>query len=141
MKKSKPDYVVQNLETGEYDSFLRNYQTSISGPKIEVQDLTPFKRSSISKAQHKFEKRAEEIMKKMESLVLEFQDNDLVWSSEMSFEPHVGTEIYLYQREDEKTFCSMISPREWGNKFIFLGKFTLNSEFIWKREKEGETFS
>lgn len=138
--KNKPDYVVQNLETGQYDSFLRNYQTSISGPKIEVQDLTPFKRSSISKAHHKFEKRAEEIRKEMESLVLEFQDNDLVWSSEMSFEPHAGTEIYLYQRNNEERFCSMISPKEWGRKFIFLGKFVLSSEFIWKRQKDEETF-
>ena len=63
MRKSKPDYVVQNVETGRYDSFLRTYQTSISGPKIETQDLTPFKKSSISKANHRFEKRAEEIRK------------------------------------------------------------------------------
>lgn len=134
MKKSKPDYVVQNTETGKYDSFLKTYQTSISGPKIEVQDLTPFKRSSISKAQHRFEERANEIRKKMEDLVSEFQDNDLVWSSEMSFEPHVGSEIYLYKRESGFNFCSMVSPDEWGNKFDFLGKFKLDSDNIWKRQ-------
>lgn len=134
MKKSKPDYVVQNLETGEYDSFLRNYQTSISGPKIEVQDLTPFKRSSISKAHHRFEERAKEIRKEMETLISQFQDNDLVWSSEMSFEPYVGSEIYVYERETGTNFCSMISPSEWGNKFNFIGKFKLDSDNIWKRQ-------
>ena len=135
MKKSKPDYVVQNTETGKYDSFLKTYQTSISGPKIEVQDLTPFKRSSISKAQHRFEERANEIRKKMEDLVSEFQDNDLVWSSEMSFEPYVGSEIYVYERETGTNFCSMISPSEWGNKFNFIGKFKLDSDNIWKRQE------
>ena len=135
MRKSKPDYVVQNVETGRYDSFLRTYQTSISGPKIETQDLTPFKKSSISKANHRFEKRAEEIRKEMESLVLEFQDNDLVWSSEMSFEPHVGSEVYVYERPEGNTFCSLISPSEWGNKFSPVGKFKLDSDFIWRREK------
>ncbi|MGA1076708.1 MAG: DUF2452 domain-containing protein, partial [Ilumatobacteraceae bacterium] len=35
----------------------------------------------------------------------------------MSFEPHVGSHIYLYQRQNEKTFCSLVSPEEWGNKF------------------------
>jgi hypothetical protein len=135
MKKSKPDYVVQNTETGKYDSFLKTYQTSISGPKIEVQDLTPFKRSSISKAQHRFEERANEIKKKMEDLVSEFQDNDLVWSSEMSFEPYVGSEIYVYERETGTNFCSMISPSEWGNKFNFIGKFKLDSDNIWKRQE------
>ena len=88
--KSKPDYVVQNIETGKYDSFLKTYQTSISGPKIEVQDLTPFKQSSLSKAHHRFEKRAEEIRLKMEDLLKEYQDNELVWKSEMNFEPYMG---------------------------------------------------
>jgi hypothetical protein len=135
MKKNKPDYVVQNEETGKYDSFLKTYQTSISGPKIEVQDLTPFKRSSISKAHHKFEKRAEEIRKRMEDLVIEYQDNDLVWNSEMTFEPHVGTEIYLYRRNSGDLFCSMISPEEWGREDLkFEGSFVLTSEHIWKRQ-------
>ena len=134
MKKNKPDYVVQNEETGKYDAFLRSYQTSISGPKIEVQDLTPFKKSSISKANHRFEKRAEKIKREMESLLREFHDNDLVWSSEMSFEPHTGSRIYLYQRENEKIFCSLISPQEWGNRFSFLGEFILDTDFIWKRQ-------
>jgi hypothetical protein len=133
MKKNKPDYVVQNEETGKYDAFLKAYPTSVSGPKIEIQDLTPFKRSSISKSHHRFETRAEEIRQKMEDLILEYQDNDLIWSSEMSFEPHIGTEIYLYMRGSGDLFCSMISPEEWGKNLEFKGKFTLNSDHIWKR--------
>lgn len=136
MKKNKPDYVVQNTETGKYDSFLKGYQTSISGPKIEVPDLTPFKQSSISKSNHRFEKRAEELRKKMEDLVSEFRDNEMVWSSEMSFEPNPGSTVYLYQRESGSIFSSMISPKEWGSKFTFLGKFSLSSEQIWERQKE-----
>lgn len=132
--KSKPDYVVQNTETGKYDSFLRTYQTSISGPKIEVQDLTPFKQSSLSKANHRFEKRAEEIRLQMENLLREFQDNEMVWTSEMNFEPYAGCEVFLYLKETGQTFCSMISPQEWGNKFDFLGKFRLDSDNIWKKE-------
>ena len=134
--KSKPDYVVQNVETGKYDSFLKTYQTSISGPKIEVQDLTPFKQASLSKAHHRFDKRAEEIRLKMEDLLREFQDNELVWTSEMSFEPYMGCEVFVYQKESGQTFCSMISPREWGNKFSFIGKFRLDSDHIWRRESE-----
>jgi hypothetical protein len=69
----------------------------------------------------------------MEDLILEYQDNDLIWSSEMSFEPHIGTEIYLYMRGSGDLFCSMISPEEWGKNLEFKGKFTLNSDHIWKR--------
>jgi len=131
--KSKPDYVVQNTETGKYDSFLKTYQTSISGPKIEVQDLTPFKQSSLSKAHHRFEEKAEEIRLQMEDLLREFRDNELVWTSEMSFEPYAGCEIYLYQRESGSNFCSMISPDEWNGKFVLIGRFKLDSDNIWKR--------
>lgn len=133
--KSKPDYVVQNVETGQYDSFLRAYQTSISGPKIEVQDLSPLKQSSLSKANHKFQEKADEIRSQMESLMKEFSDNEMVWSSEMSFEPYSGCQIYLYQRDSGTSFCSMISPGEWGNKFILLGKFKLDSDSIWRRQE------
>jgi hypothetical protein len=131
--KSKPDYVVQNVETGKYDSFLKTYQTSISGPRIEVQDLTPFKQSSLSKAHHRFDKRAEEIRLQMDSLLSEYRDNDLVWGSGMSFEPYSGCEIYVYQKESGVNFSSMVSPEEWGNKFTLIGKFRLDSDSIWKR--------
>lgn len=130
--KSKPDYVVQNAETGKYDSFLKTYQTSISGPKIEVQDLTPFKQASLSKAHHRFEKKADEIRREMENLLSEFRDNDLVWTSEMSFEPFMGSEVFVYQKDTGLNFCSMISPDEWGHKFSFVGKFRLDSDHIWR---------
>jgi hypothetical protein len=133
--KNKPDYVVQNVENGKYDSFLRDYQTSVSGPKIEVQDLSPFKQSSLSKANHQFQKKAEEIRSQMEDLIKEFSDNEKIWESEMSFEPYSGCEVYLYQRESGSNFCSMISPSEWGDKFIFLGKFKLDSDSTWRRQK------
>jgi hypothetical protein len=134
MKRNKPDYVVYDPQTGKYDSFLKSYSTSISGPKIEVQDLSPVKQSSIAKANHRFEKRAEEIVSMMESLMEEFKDNEMVWSSEMSFEPYSGCEIYLYRRESGSNFCSMVSPSEWGNRFEFVGKFRLDSDSTWKRQ-------
>lgn len=132
--KNKPDQVVYNLETEKYDSFLKSYSTSISGPKIEVQDLSPIKQSSLAKANHRFEKRAEEIRTQMESLISEFRDNEMVWTSEMSFEPYSGCEVYVYQRKSGENFCSMISPEEWGEKFTSLGKFRLDSDSIWKRQ-------
>lgn len=131
--KNKPDQVVFDLQSEKYDSFLKSYPTSISGPKIEVQDLSPFKQSSLSKANHRFQEKAEEIKRQMESLMEEFRDNEMVWSSEMSFEPYPGCEVYVYQRESGDSFCSMISPQEWGNKFLLLGKFKLDSDNIWKK--------
>jgi hypothetical protein len=72
----------------------------------------------------------------MEDLLTEFQDNELVWTSEMSFEPYMGCEVFVYQKESGQNFCSMISPEEWGNKFSFIGKFRLDSDHIWRRESE-----
>jgi hypothetical protein len=69
----------------------------------------------------------------MDSLLSEYRDNDLVWGSEMSFEPYAGCEIYVYQKESGVNFSSMVSPEEWGNKFTLIGKFRLDSDSIWKR--------
>ena len=33
----------------------------------------------------------------------------------------------------EKTFASIISPEEWGNKFECLGRFKLDTDYSWKR--------
>jgi len=131
--ENKPDSVVFNKETQQYDAFLKDYGVSVGGPKIESVDLTPFKKSTLTKASHHFTKRANEIFQQMEYLRNEYSDNKTIWESDMSFEPYCGCEIWVYSRENGTTFSSILSPSEWGNKHQTLGNFTLGSDFIWKR--------
>jgi len=131
--KKLPDSVVFNQETGKYDSFSKEYPVSLSSPKIEVPDISLFRSGAVTKANKKFQKRAEEIREQIKSLMDEFMDNEMIWSVGISFEPTVGTEIYLYEKQNGERFSSLISPEEWNGKFKFIGNFKLDSDFSWRR--------
>lgn len=135
-KKKLPDNIVFNGDIEKYDAFLKPYATSVSSPKIDVSGLALFKQRAAIHSNHKFGKRAEEIKEQISDLLQEFEDNDLVWNSNMSFEAHIGTEIYLYENSKGETFASLISPNEWNNKFRYFGHFKLDTDFSWKRIKE-----
>lgn len=132
-KKKTPDSVVYNQESQRYDSFLKEYPTSLSSPRIDVSEISLFKQRAFTHANHKFTKRAEEIKQQIDILLREFEDNDLVWSSNIGFEPQIGSEIYLYENKSGKRFASLISPDEWKNDFKYFGNFKLDTDFSWKR--------
>ena len=131
--KKKPDSVVFDPDKNLYDSFLKPYATSVSGPRIDVPEVALFKSNSLAKANHKFSKRAEEIKEQIQSLVEEFADNQMIWESRMSFEPYAGIIIHVYQKEDGEKFVSLISPEQWNNKYSCFGSFKLDTDFSWKR--------
>lgn len=132
-RKKIPDSIVFNQETNEYDSFSKKYSVSVSGPKIDVPDVALFKSSALIKANNKFQRRAEEIKEQIKILMDEFSDNEMIWSANISFDPNIGTEIYLYEKQNGEKFSSLISPDEWNNRFSFLGHFKLDSDFSWRR--------
>lgn len=135
-KKKLPDHIVYDEKTEKYDAFLKPYATSVSSPRIDVSGLALFKQRAAIHSNHKFGKRAEEIKEQISDLLREFEDNELIWSSSMSFEAHIGTEIYLYENDKGEKFVSLISPTEWGNKFEYFGHFKLDTDFSWKRIKD-----
>ena len=69
----------------------------------------------------------------IQSLMDEFVDNQIIWESQMSFEPYVGIEVYVYNRNSSEKFVSLISPEQWNNKFDCFGKFKLDTDFSWRR--------
>lgn len=135
-KKKLPDHIVYDEKTEKYDAFLKPYATSVSSPRIDVSGLSLFKQRAAIHSNHKFGKRAEEIKEQITDLLREFEDNELIWNSSMSFEAHIGTEIYLYENDRGEKFVSLISPSEWGNKFEYFGHFKLDTDFSWKRIKD-----
>lgn len=140
-KKKIPDNIVYNEDDKRYDAFLKPYATSVSSPKIDVSGLSLFKQRAAIHSNHKFGKRADEIREQISSLLKEFGDNELVWNSSMSFEAHIGTEIYLYENARGEVFASLISPSEWGRKIPYHGHFKLDTDFSWKRIKDSNEHS
>jgi hypothetical protein len=131
--KKKPDSIVFDPDKNLYDSFLKPYSTSVSGPIIELPEVALFKSNSLAKANHKFSKRAEEIKEQIQSLVDEFADNQMIWESKMNFEPYAGIVVYVYEKENFEKFVSLISPEQWKNKFHCFGSFKLDTDFYCRR--------
>ena len=72
-------------------------------------------------------KQVEELKKRKE---LSLQ----IYHAETSFEPLVGSRYFLYKKDDESRFLSMIAPEEWGrseNKRVFLAKVELLADRTW----------
>ena len=75
-----------------------------------------------------------EHLKYSKKLIENFEWNKLVYASDYKFEPEKGKVYFLYQKEDETLFLSLIEPEMWDK--IFIGAFKLDSENKWiKLEK------
>jgi hypothetical protein len=129
MEKEKPDNVSDSPG-------LMAYGTNIGAPSIKPDDVVGWKRSSVERVNRGFMTRFEELRKEYESLVSDFEWNDLVYKSEFSFEPVVGYYYHLYQRDNGVFFLSLIEPSHW--RMNFIGSFRLDSRGKWEKYSEDE---
>ena len=56
--------------------------------------------------------------------------NERIYKAKHNFQPITGQTYYLYEGDDGE-FLSIISPIEWKNRFIFIGKYQLKSDGRW----------
>jgi len=127
----KPDNVVFNTETQKYDASLKPYGTSVGAPIIIPTDTVAWKNRSINKINHKVSAKYLELKSEYENMIQEFEYNKLIFNAKFSFEPIIGEVYHLYQRENNESFLSLISPEQCNFKSI--GSFYLNAGQIWKK--------
>ena len=127
----KPDNVVFNYETQKYDAYLRPYGTSVGAPVITTTDTIAWKNRSINKVNHKIQTRYLELKAEYDDMILEFENNKLIFEAKFTFEPIIGKIYHLYKRKNTETFLSIISPEECN--FDSLGSFYLNADQIWSK--------
>ena len=134
-KKSRyPDQIVWDEENEKFHANILPYATSLSGPKIEVDDIDLFKQKGANKLQKIFKSEFEEIIEKYNKLVDEVNLNDMIYNSIYTFEPVVGNIYHLYYGNNEEKFLSLISPNEWDKEHIVSVK--LNSDLKWVSIKD-----
>jgi len=134
-KKSRyPDQIVWDEENEKFHANILPYATSLSGPKIEVDDIDLFKQKGANKLQKIFKSEFEEIIEKYNKLVDEVNLNDMIYNSIYAFEPVVGNIYHLYYGNNEEKFLSLISPNEWDKEHIVSVK--LNSDLKWVSTKD-----
>ena len=130
-KEKKPDLVVFNEETQQYDAALKPYGTSASSPVIKPLNTATWRNDGVQRVNKQFKSKFEEVRKEYEELIQKFQYNDLVYNSKFSFEPNIGEVYHLYNNRKEESFLSIISPDQCS--FYHLGSFRLNTDKIWEK--------
>ena len=128
MKKKYPDQIVYNEETNKFDANLKSYPTTVGSQKFE-----PIKvdKSDSYKADNYFDSRLKELKEEYQKLVEEYNWTRLVYEAEYSFQPLLGEEYFLYERDNKDLFLSLIKPSEWDKKYV--GSFKLMNNGKWDK--------
>jgi hypothetical protein len=128
MGKVIPDNVVFSDDNG-YNASLLSYPTNVGAPVIHIDNLVSWKSRGISTVNKQFENKFNELKVQYDNLMKEFENNELVYNANFSFEPVIGETYHLYRGDDGYNFLSLISPAEWNKEH--LGTFQLNSDKKW----------
>ena len=129
--EKKPDLVVFNEETQQYDAALKPYGTSASSPVIKALNTATWRNDGVQRVNKQFKSKFDEVRKEYEELMQKFQYNDLVYNSKFNFEPNIGEVYHLYNNRKEESFLSIIAPEQCN--FHHLGSFRLNTDKMWEK--------
>ena len=131
-KKERPDNVVFNSLTQQYDASLKPYPTNIGAPMIKVPDTDIWKNKVAGKINKKVQAKYDELKKDYDAMLEEIKYNQLIFDAKFSFEPVIGEIYHLYHKEEAGyNFLSIIGPDHC--KFNFVGSFYLNADMMWER--------
>ncbi len=131
MNDKKPDQVVYNEEESRYDKALKPYATDVGSPAITTTDTIAWKNTNIHKVNKQVKAKYDELKAEYDLLMEQYEYNNLVYNSKLSFEPIVGEVYHLYRNKKKEPFLSIIAPNECN--FDHLGSFRLNADKMWER--------
>ena len=127
----KPDLVVFDKETQQYDAAMKPYGTSASSPVIKPLNTATWRNDGVDRVNKQFKSKFDELKKEYEAMMEQFEYNDLVYNAKFNFEPIIGEVYYLYNDKNEESFLSIIQPDQCN--FKYLGSFRLNSQKMWEK--------
>ena len=122
--KKVPDSFVE-------DRRLKSYPTEIGSQKFSPDDIQLFKIEKTSKLKHHFSSKFSELQSEYKKLIEEININERLYLAKHSFEPIPGKSYHLYIKENGEEFLSLISPKEWGDRFEYVGTFEFFSDGRW----------
>jgi hypothetical protein len=128
MESKKPDNIVYS-ETEGYNANILPYATSVGAPAIRIDDLVSWKSRGITSVNKELAGKFEDLKAQYQSLVEEYEWNELVYTAKFAFEPVIGEIYHLYVGKDGSNFLSLIGPLEWNREHI--ATFKMNSDKKW----------
>ena len=131
MAQKKPDLVVWDETKGYYAKEL-TYGSNQGAPAIKVDDVIGWRAREVANVNHQLEAEYDKIKTQFEKLIVDYQLNNFIYSSvDYNFLPIVGKTYYLYQRDNNTHFLSIIEPIHWKKKFLFA--VYLDNSSKWNR--------
>ncbi|MDC0870080.1 DUF2452 domain-containing protein [Flavobacteriaceae bacterium] len=127
----KPDLVVFDEDTQQYNAAVIPYATSASSPVIKPLNTATWRNDGVDRVNKQFKSKFDELKKEYEAMMVQFEYNDLVYNAKFNFEPIIGEVYYLYNDKNEEPFLSIIQPDQCN--FNYLGSFRLNSQKMWEK--------
>ena len=125
--KKKPDNVVFNVKTSEFDAKSMSYPTNVGAPSFAPVIIDD---TSSIKATKYFKTKLSEIEKEYIKLIEDYENTTLIYESDYNFEPIMGETYYLYEKIGGR-FLSLIAPNEWNKKY--LGSYLLTTDGKWEK--------
>jgi len=122
MSNKKPDMYAENKA-------VMPYGDSVAAPKIEIPDTNSWVAQQSVDVNNYLSTKFAELKKEYADLISLYKWNELVNKSDFSFIPVKGHIYFLYQRENEDLFLSLIEPEYWGE--LFVGSVKLDSDNKW----------
>lgn len=127
----KPDLIVFDEDTQQYDAAIKPYGTSSSSPVIKPLNTATWRNDGVDRVNKQFKSKFDELKKEYEAMMEQFEYNDLIYNAKFNFEPIIGEVYYLYNDKKEEPFLSIIQPDQCN--FNYLGSFRLNSQKMWEK--------
>ena len=127
----KPDLVVFDEDTQQYNAAVIPYATSASSPVIKPLNTATWRNDGVDRVNKQFKSKFDELKKEYEAMMVQFEYNYLVYNAKFNFEPIIGEVYYLYNDKNEESFLSIIQPDQCN--FNYLGSFRLNSQKMWEK--------
>ena len=128
MQMKKPDNVVYDIQSLEYDSYKKGYPTDLGSPAF---DSSVLKKDNF--AFKHLKAKFDELNSEYNCLLTKLKWNELIYNSEYNFIPIAGEIYYLYKNKNT-TFLSMIEPNQWEKEHV--GSFKLLANDIWEQIEE-----
>ena len=105
---------------------LLPYAHTVGGAVIKPVDEGAVKGKAVRAMEQQTDMQMDQIKQQIELLAEQAKTiqrrkevSEMIYDASMSFEPLIGHVYHLYQKEDESTILSLVSPEEWGRSKTF----------------------
>ncbi len=124
------------------DPGLIEFAHTVGSALVKPIDQGKIKGKAVAAMHDQTHRQFRQLYDQMQTLVDQARDlqkrvdiSERIYLAQMSFEPVINYDYYLYERKDGTDLLSMISPEEWGEKFPFnayIAKVKLLSDHTWE---------